>query len=363
MKPVRPPRQRSGPPGRVYPVVECHGEGGKETSRKVSGRGTRGKQSTAVWRETACARVNSGHWLQRPEASASGRPALTSALRGSVVNRAGLASTRASASSPATDCGAGTVKSKREPRPTSLSTHTRPPWASTMPFTIERPRPMPGVVPVRRLPEPAEDVRDLVRGDAGTGVGHHEAELFLERHAPDLHGAAVGGELEGVLDQVGQHLKIRMLSIDPGRRRASSTARSSIPRSSASGPPLRGGGSPESRSTSEPIAMVLSGFRRSCATMASISSRERVACWAWSNSVAFSIVMAARRASSQARTCRPRSAQRSDCRAGVARPVVHGAARRGPAARAARPGRRGGGGVPPLPRPAGQCRVGRARSR
>ena len=37
----------------------------------------------------------------------------------------------------------GSVKKKVDPTPSSLSAHTRPPCASTMPFTMARPRPMP----------------------------------------------------------------------------------------------------------------------------------------------------------------------------------------------------------------------------
>src|SRR5262249_39642900 len=42
-------------------------------------------------------------------------------------------------------CGAaiGRVKKKRLPTPSSLSTQTPPPWASTMPFAMNSPRPVP----------------------------------------------------------------------------------------------------------------------------------------------------------------------------------------------------------------------------
>src|SRR5205823_7618316 len=39
----------------------------------------------------------------------------------------------------------GTVNQKLAPPPRRLSTPTRPPWASTMDFTMERPRPTPSL--------------------------------------------------------------------------------------------------------------------------------------------------------------------------------------------------------------------------
>jgi DNA-binding CsgD family transcriptional regulator len=41
------------------------------------------------------------------------------------------------------DRWAGSARQNVEPRPTSLSTHSRPPWPSAMPSAIERPRPRP----------------------------------------------------------------------------------------------------------------------------------------------------------------------------------------------------------------------------
>jgi hypothetical protein len=88
-----------------------------------------------------------------------------------------------------------------------LVASTPPPWARTSSATTARPIPLP-VTPAacRPAPEPIENTRQFVRGDAGAGVGHAEPCLLaglpgLQRYLP-----AGRGELQRIAEQVGDDL-------------------------------------------------------------------------------------------------------------------------------------------------------------
>ena len=59
-----------------------------------------------------------------------------------------------------------------------------PPCASTIPLAMASPRPRASGTRRRRLPEGAEDVRQVVGGDTGAGVGHRELDARRRQDAP-----------------------------------------------------------------------------------------------------------------------------------------------------------------------------------
>src|SRR5438445_5052488 len=61
---------------------------------------------------------------------------------------------------------------------------------------------LPGGLPP--LPEALEDVRELLRGDPGPGVGHQEPGFAIAKLGPDGDRAAFRGELDRIPDQVGE---------------------------------------------------------------------------------------------------------------------------------------------------------------
>ena len=83
------------------------------------------------------------------------------------------------------DGAVGIVKKKVLPRPGALSTQMRPPWASTMPLTMGSPSPAPPRSGLPRLPEPIEQVRQILGGDAGARVADPEQHLASLRCRPD----------------------------------------------------------------------------------------------------------------------------------------------------------------------------------
>ena len=109
------------------------------------------------------------------------------------------------------------VKAKVLPRPGSLSTVIVPPIRATSRAAIVRPRPVPPyfrVVEVSSCSK-ARKIRLLLVGrDADAGVAHREAEADLRRpvagrrRRPSTRTTTspVVGELDGVADQVEQHL-------------------------------------------------------------------------------------------------------------------------------------------------------------
>src|SRR2546430_16378851 len=58
----------------------------------------------------------------------------------------------------------------------------------------------PGGLP--RLPETLENMRELIRGDPGPGIGDREPDLAIGKLGPDGDCAAFGGELDRIPDQV-----------------------------------------------------------------------------------------------------------------------------------------------------------------
>ena len=83
-----------------------------------------------------------------------------------------------------------------EPWPGVLVALTVPPWASASLRTIARPRPLPPVLPAAGLlrpPEPVEDVRQVLGGDAAAGVGDLDDDLVAVRAGADGHACRPAG--------------------------------------------------------------------------------------------------------------------------------------------------------------------------
>ena len=105
------------------------------------------------------------------------------------------------------------MKAKVLPRPGSLSTVIVPPIRATSRAAMVRPRPVPPyfrVVEVSSCSK-ARKILLLVGRDADAGVAHREAQAHLLQRgfAGDFHAhdhLALFGELDGVADQVEQHL-------------------------------------------------------------------------------------------------------------------------------------------------------------
>src|ERR1044072_546856 len=68
-----------------------------------------------------------------------------------------------------------------------------------------QPPPWPGLG--LRLQEAGEHVRQLFRRNADAGIAHGEQHLVVERLGAHLHGAAVGGGLDRVADEVAERLQ------------------------------------------------------------------------------------------------------------------------------------------------------------
>jgi hypothetical protein len=67
------------------------------------------------------------------------------------------------------------------PRPGALSSHSRPPWASTMPRVMARPEPRAAAVAGAGLPEAVEHVRELRCIHARPAVDHADADALVAR--------------------------------------------------------------------------------------------------------------------------------------------------------------------------------------
>ena len=97
---------------------------------------------------------------------------------------------------------------KVEPLPTSDSTVMRPPCSSTMRREIERPSPVPPFLRVLVLStcwNSSKILRLIGRRDAGAGIDDRHLEAVAGLDRTDLDAALVG-ELDGIADQVQQHL-------------------------------------------------------------------------------------------------------------------------------------------------------------
>ena len=129
----------------------------------------------------------------------------------------------------------GTVNQNDEPRPSMLSKPMVPPISSTRRFEIASPRPVPPYCRRRRgvdLAEALEEPVLLVEGDADAGVADGEAEGLRPWAAVlvDIEvDAARRRELDGVVEEVQQHLPdARLVADDDRAGRPSATRTVSI---------------------------------------------------------------------------------------------------------------------------------------
>ena len=94
------------------------------------------------------------------------------------------------------------------PTPGVLSSHIRPPNSPTMRRDSVRPRPVPSSfgASAAALLEGLEDPLLVLGRHPDAGVGHRDHEVGPLAVGADGHAAAVGGELDGVGEQVEHHL-------------------------------------------------------------------------------------------------------------------------------------------------------------
>ena len=94
---------------------------------------------------------------------------------------------------------------KLDPRPSSLSTRTVPPWASATWRTMARPSPVPPVWRARpcRPDRSARTPATLAGRDTLAGVGHLDHGPALGGLEADTHGPLGRGVAQGVVEQVG----------------------------------------------------------------------------------------------------------------------------------------------------------------
>ena len=114
-----------------------------------------------------------------------------------------------------------------EPLPTVDSTQMRPPCISTICLAMASPRPVPPLALVLELSTwwNCSKMRAWCSaGNAGACVGHADGEVAVDCGRGDAHLAGIG-ELDGVADQVEQHLGEALLVAD------ADAAASSPPRS------------------------------------------------------------------------------------------------------------------------------------
>ena len=114
----------------------------------------------------------------------------------------------------------GIANENVEPRPSSDSTQIRPPWPSTMWRAIDRPRPGPAAAhpgPVG-LVEPLEDPRSVGLRDADPVIDDRGDDLVTAPSHLDPDLAAVGAELDRVVDEVDEHLAEARLVAAHGRQ-------------------------------------------------------------------------------------------------------------------------------------------------
>ena len=98
---------------------------------------------------------------------------------------------------------------KQLPRPACSSTSTSAPWAAQIDFTIDSPRPAPPCVARARAvdaEEALEDVRQRLRRDADAVIGDLEYRVGPSRRTSQAHAPAARGVLDGVVEQVDDHL-------------------------------------------------------------------------------------------------------------------------------------------------------------
>ncbi len=100
----------------------------------------------------------------------------------------------------------GRVKKKATPPPGTLCAQMWPPWASTMALQMASPSPAPRSVSGAGAIEPLEDPRLLARGQAGSAIGHLHGDRLVGGRGDDGDGAVGRRVLDGVVEQVDQHL-------------------------------------------------------------------------------------------------------------------------------------------------------------
>ena len=188
--------RRSAPPRR--------GRRHRRRSRHRSGRRGAIARPPPGWRRCSSSRPR--HEAAAPSAGPRSAPAPRSARR---IRR--RSQDRSAAASAAADSvgGSAIVQVKVAPCPGVLSRLISPPIASTRRFEIASPRP----VPPNRRPAPPSACSNSskmracsLRRDADAGVADAERQGAVRRRLDRDRDAAGFGELDGIADQVEQHL-------------------------------------------------------------------------------------------------------------------------------------------------------------
>ena len=110
---------------------------------------------------------------------------------------------------------------KVEPLPSVDSTQMRPPCISTICLAMASPRPVPPLALVLELStwwNCSKMRAQLLFGYSRARVGHADGEVAVHRCRRDAHLAGVG-ELDGVADEVEQHLREALLVAEADRQR------------------------------------------------------------------------------------------------------------------------------------------------
>ncbi len=128
---------------------------------------------------------------------------------GRIPRRSGWVSGQCRASCSGAPESRGSTTWKLAPAPGALSTQMRPPWRSTMSRVMYRPSPSP---PNERVARggPVEAIEEpglLLLRDPDPLVGDHQLHAVRMGAQSDLDPAAGGAVLDGVVEEVGEHLR------------------------------------------------------------------------------------------------------------------------------------------------------------